>query len=118
DGDLFFANARYVEDRLMSLAPDGGPVRHVVLMCSAINSIDASALDALESANRRLQESGVLLHLTEVKGPVMDALKRSSFLKELSGNIFLSEFEAMNALDPERFRQNGAPAQAAASPAS
>src|SRR5690606_13122735 len=40
DGDLFFANARYVEDRLTSLAPAGSPVRHVVLMCSAINSID------------------------------------------------------------------------------
>lgn len=118
DGDLFFANARYVEDRLTSLAPAGSPVRHVVLMCSAINSIDASALEALEAANRRLQEIGVLLHLTEVKGPVMDALKRSSFLKALSGKIFLSEFEAMNALDPDRFRQNGAPAKDAPSSAS
>lgn len=108
DGDLFFANARFVEDRLMAMAPEGSPVRHVVLMCSAINSIDSSALEALESANRRLKEFGVHLHLTEVKGPVMDRLKRSHFLDDLNGGVYLSEFEAMNALDPERFRQNGA----------
>ncbi|MEZ5914078.1 MAG: sodium-independent anion transporter [Parvularculaceae bacterium] len=108
DGDLFFANARFIEDRLTAMAPEGSSVRHVVLMCSAINSIDSSALDALNAANRRLRENGVLLHLTEVKGPVMDALKRSAFLSELSGEVYLSQFEAMNALDPERFFQNGA----------
>lgn len=104
DGDLFFANARFLEDRLLSLARETPGVRHVVLMCSAINSIDASALEALESANRRLKESGVSLHLSEVKGPVMDRLKRSQFLDGLGGRVFLSEFEAMRALDPSRFK--------------
>lgn len=109
DGDLFFANARFLEDRLVSLAPQRGPARHVVFMCSAVNSIDASALEALETANRRLSENGAQLHLSEVKGPVMDKLKRSRFLDHLSGRVFLSQFEAMNALDPARFRPVGAP---------
>lgn len=104
DGDLFFANARFLEDRLVSLAPEGKGVRHVVLMCSAVNSIDMSALEALEKANRRLKEAGAALHLSEVKGPVMDALKRSHFLEELSGRVFLSEFEAMHELDPVSFK--------------
>ena len=105
DGDLFFANARFLEDRLVSMAPEGKSVKDVVLMCSAINSIDMSALEALESANRRLKDSGVRLHLSEVKGPVMDALKRSHFLEELTGSIFLSEFEAMRSLDSSTFLQ-------------
>lgn len=103
DGDLFFANARFLEDRLVSLATPGGDVRHVVLMCSAINSIDMSALEALEKANRRLDEAGARLHLTEVKGPVMDRLKRTNFLNELTGEVFLSEFDAMHTLDAEIF---------------
>lgn len=103
DGDLFFANARFLEDRLVSMA-DGKTVKHVVFMCSAVNSIDTSALEALEAANRRLKESGVMLHLSEVKGPVMDALKRTHFLDELSGKVFLSEYEAMRSLDPARFQ--------------
>lgn len=104
DGDLFFANARFLEDKLLSMAPEGKSVEHVVLMCSAVNSIDMSALEALETANRRLKEMGVKLHLSEVKGPVMDALKRSHFLEALSGEIYLSEYEAMRTLDPETFR--------------
>lgn len=104
DGDLFFANARFLEDRLTAIAAESKTVKHVVLMCSAINSIDASALEALETTNRRLKERGVSLHLSEVKGPVMDRLKRSHFLESLTGGVFLSEFEAMRALDPERFK--------------
>lgn len=104
DGDLFFANARFVEERLVSMAPDGKGVRHVVLMCSAINSIDLSALEALERAMRRLKEAGAALHLSEVKGPVMDALKRSHFLDALTGRVFLSEYEAMRTLDPDTFK--------------
>lgn len=104
DGDLFFANARFLEDRLTSLAAESPAVKHVVLMCSAINSIDASALHALESTNSRLKDLGISLHLSEVKGPVMDRFKHSNFLEMLSGKVFLSEFDAMRALDPSRFK--------------
>jgi SulP family sulfate permease len=103
DGDLFFANAGFLEDRLMSLAAESKGVRHIVLMCSAINSIDASALESLEAANGRLKDAGVTLHLSEVKGPVMDKLKRSHLLDHLTGQVFLSQFEAMHALDPASF---------------
>ncbi len=102
DGDLFFANARFLEDRLVAAA-DKKCVRDVVLMCSAINTIDMSALEALEAANRRLKSAGVRLHLSEVKGPVMDRLKRTAFLSEMTGMVFLSEYEAMTTLDPETF---------------
>jgi SulP family sulfate permease len=33
-------------------------------------------------------------HLSEVKGPVMDRLKRSSFIEQLNGNIYLSHHHA------------------------
>jgi SulP family sulfate permease len=73
-------------------------VRHVVLQCSAVNDIDASALESLETINERLQTSGVQLHLSEVKGPVHDRLKRSHFLAELSGQVFLTHHQAVRAL--------------------
>lgn len=103
DGDFFFANARFIEERILTAARETPGARHVVLMCSAVNSIDTTALEALETVNRRLKEHGVRFHLSEVKGPVMDKLKRSHFLEELSGAVHLSEFDAMHALDPETF---------------
>ncbi|MDG2515923.1 sodium-independent anion transporter [Sphingobium yanoikuyae] len=69
-------------------------VRHLILMCSAVNAIDASALESLEMINRRLADAGVCLHLSEVKGPVMDALERSHLLDGLSGKVWLSQHEA------------------------
>lgn len=104
DGNLFFANARFLEDHILGLVADAPELKHIVLMCSAINEIDASALESLEAINERLNHSGVTFHMSEVKGPVMDKLKRTHFLEALSGRIFLSQFEAMNCLDPKTFR--------------
>ena len=67
-------------------------------MCSAVNAIDASALESLEAINHRLADAGVKLHLSEVKGPVMDALERSHLLHDLTGKVWLSQNEAFAAL--------------------
>jgi SulP family sulfate permease len=63
-----------------------------------------SALEALETINRRLKEAGITLHLSEVKGPVMDRLRRSEFLDELTGKIFLSHYDAILSLDLDAAR--------------
>jgi SulP family sulfate permease len=67
-------------------------------MCSAVNAIDASALESVEAINLRLKDGAIDLHLSEVKGPVMDALKRSHFLHELTGKVWLSQNEAFEGL--------------------
>jgi sulfate permease, SulP family len=101
DESLYFANSRYLEDRVTELVADRPRLRHLILMCSAINDIDASALESLEEINRRLADSGVTLHLSEVKGPVMDRLAKTSFLDDLSGEVYRSQFEAVCELDPK-----------------
>ena len=75
DESLYFANARFLEDLVQARVTDGTPVRNVVLMFSAVNAVDYSALESLEAINRRLRDMGVGLRLSEVKGPVMDRLR-------------------------------------------
>ena len=104
DESLYFANARYLEDRVYDEAVAQEGIRDVVLICAAVNGIDASALESLEALNERLKAAGVRFHLSEVKGPVMDRLKRSHFLDDLTGKVFLSQWDAMAALDPETTR--------------
>lgn len=101
DESLYFANARYLEDYILDRVVADCPIRHVVLMCSAINEIDLSALESLEAINHRLREMGITLHLSEVKGPVMDRLRKTHFLDDLSGQVFLSQYDAMRAITPE-----------------
>ncbi|MGF1650056.1 MAG: SulP family inorganic anion transporter [Hyphomicrobiaceae bacterium] len=101
DESLYFPNARFLEDRIAALVAEQPEIEHVVLMCSAVNHIDASALESLEAINRNLKAAGVTFHLSEVKGPVIDRLRRSHFLDELSGKVFLSQFDATRALAPD-----------------
>lgn len=100
DESLYFANTRFLEDRIYDLVARNPDVRHVVLMCPAVNLIDASALESLEAIIDRLKDAGVSFHLSEVKGPVMDRLQKSDFFKHLTGKVFLSQYEAMRTLDP------------------
>ncbi|MDR5898329.1 sulfate permease [Halomonas vilamensis] len=98
DESLYFANARYLEDTLYNLVASRPALEHVVIVCSAVNLIDASALESLEAINARLKDSNVTLHLAEVKGPVMDKLKLSDFLESLTGRVFLSTYAAWREL--------------------
>ncbi len=98
DESLYFANARYLEDTVYDLVATRPELEHVVLICPAVNLIDASALESLDAINARLKDSRVTLHLAEVKGPVMDRLKCSDFLDDMTGRVFLSTFAAWREL--------------------
>ena len=98
DESLTYLNARWLEEYVLEQVADRPPLRHVVLMCSAVNAIDASGLESLEAINHRLADGGVKLHLSEVKGPVMDRLGRAHFLDDLSGRVFLSQDSAFAEL--------------------
>jgi SulP family sulfate permease len=101
DESLYFPNARYLEARIGELIAARPDVRHLVLMCSGVNQIDASALDTLEAIAEQLHGAEVQLHLSEVKGPVMDRLQRSDFLQRFGGQVFLSQYQALCTLDPQ-----------------
>ncbi|NCF17087.1 MAG: sulfate permease [Haliea sp.] len=98
DESLYFANASYLEDYIYRLIADHEELEHVILQCTAVNEIDMSALEALEAIDHRLREQGIALNLSEVKGPVMDALSKTDFLEHLSGEVFLTHHRAVQHL--------------------
>jgi SulP family sulfate permease len=100
DESLYFANARFLEDYIYDRIVGDTALKHVILQCTAVNEIDSSALESLEEINHRLEGLGIKLHLTEVKGPVMDRLQKSHFLDQLTGQVFLNQYGAMQALGP------------------
>ena len=101
DESLYFPNARFLEDTIYKFIINNKNAKHIIIMCSAVNYIDSSALESLEFVNSRLNEAGVKLHLSEVKGPVMDQLKKTNFLDELTGEVFLTNFQAFLKLEPK-----------------
>ena len=102
DESLFFANASYLDEMINDAVYQRDEIHHVILFCSAVNEVDFSALEMLESLNHSLLDQGIKLHLAEVKGPVLDTLTASGLIEELSGQIFLTQFEAFSALKSSR----------------
>ena len=107
DESLTYLNARWLEEYVLEEVADRPAVRHVILMCSAVNEIDASGLESLEAINHRLIDAEIGLHLSEVKGPVMDRLQRTHFTAELNGRVYLSQNRAFGDL-----AKNGGPPEA------
>jgi SulP family sulfate permease len=99
DASLYFPNARFIEDYINQAVAANPAVRNVILECPAVNTIDYSALESLEAINQRLKDGGITLHLSEVKGPIMDGLKRSHLLEELTGSVHLTQFDAVASIN-------------------
>jgi SulP family sulfate permease len=98
DAGLFFGNVEAVNERIedeLAAKPD---TRDLVLVLSAVNAIDTSAMFGLVELNQSLRQRGVRLHLAEVKGPVIDRLKQSDLLGALDGEVFLSAAKAWDRL--------------------
>lgn len=109
DENMFFINAAALGRFIAERQAVNGELTDIVLNCSSISLIDASGLENLMHLNEELMAKNCRLHLSEVKGPVMDRLERSALLKNLSGQIFLSHFDAMNHLDPSRYYSSSQP---------
>lgn len=99
DESLFFANAAYLQESILQEVAARPAVEQVLLVASAINFVDGSALEALAQLVERLQQMGVGFALAEVKGPVMDRLKMAGFVEKVGAErFFLSTHQAMQAL--------------------
>ena len=99
DESLYFANTKYLEDTILHLVADRPEVKHLVLIGIAVNFIDASALETLEALIQELRDAGVEFHLADIKGPVMDRLKKVGFVEYVGADhIHLSTHDAMHAL--------------------
>jgi len=98
DENVFFANVNQIEDKLLKIVQRRPDTRHVLLVCSAVNRIDISGLEMLSRINQTFEGMGIKLHLSEVKGPVMDQLQITDLISELTGSIFFSTDQAVRDL--------------------
>ena len=103
DENLYFANAELIDKMIKERLEKSPDIRHVVLNCTSISLIDASALEVLENLNKFLMSRSIGLHFSELKGPVEDRLLKAKFLEHLSGQVFLHHYGAVSQLDPKTY---------------
>lgn len=98
DENIFFANATQIEARVVGRALRRRGTQDVVLACGSVNRIDSTGLTMLLRVSRTLADAGIHFHLSEIKGPLMQALSPTNLAENISGEIFFSNDEAMRAL--------------------
>jgi sulfate permease, SulP family len=101
DESLYFPNARFLETKVNEIVASNPGISHFILDCAAVNSIDASGLESLKAINQRLKDAGIAFHLSEVKGPVMDRLKKTQFAQDLKDRIHFTQYDAVYSIDPD-----------------
>jgi len=100
DESLYFVNTKYLENYVMQAVRRNPEVKSLLLVCSAVNLIDGSALETLQSLILDLENMGIEFYMSEVKGPVMDKLEKVGFVEKLGRDrIFLTTDRAMKFLE-------------------
>lgn len=91
DGDLFFANAGYLEGKLINLLADRPSLKVVVLDLESVDRVDATGEAALRRIAERLQTSGIDCYFARTKRQVYATLERSGLVTELGAERFFRE---------------------------
>ncbi|SDT02891.1 sulfate permease, SulP family [Halopseudomonas litoralis] len=98
DENIFFANTKAIERSILQALRDYPDTRELLLILSAVNHIDSTGLDMLLELSLGLNERDIQIHLAEVKGPVMDQLEQTDWIREQVAEIFPSTHIAFNTL--------------------
>ncbi len=106
DESITFANINYIEEFIEAEIRQQPDIKHIVLIFTSISDIDTTALEVLENLNHTLQASKMTLHISEAKGPVLDKLEKTDFLKQLEpGKVFFHTEDAVRELNGQIFGQ-------------
>ena len=98
DESMFFGNLLAIESRLLAEVTKAPELHDVVLIMSAVNRIDLSALEKLAEIEQDFRGRGVTLHLAEIKGPLQDRMLATEFWQTMRGRIHLSANAAFEIL--------------------
>lgn len=99
DENLYFANVGHVQDMITRELQRRPGIKHLVLVMSGVGFVDSSALKVMQVAVDTLRESGVTIHLADVKGPVLDRLRRTKIFEQMApGQLFPTPQMAVTAL--------------------
>ena len=83
DAPLYYANARFLEDRIDAMFADRPEMKLLLLDFAAVNDMDATAVLSLSRVLERLRERERDLHICGAIGPVRDLLARSGLGERL-----------------------------------
>lgn len=99
DASLYFANMRFVEDRLRERIVEKPHLKWVILDLSGVNDIDGGALETLEALMEDYHGAGIEFLFAGMKGPVRDLVAKAGWPEKYGDRIdYLSVKHALQAV--------------------
>ncbi len=106
DAPITFINIQYVKDFIEHELSKNRKIKRVILDASAISYVDATAIQGISDLVGNLKEKGIDFLLSEVVGPVRDALFTTKLLDEIgTKNIFLTLHDAVESEHIENYEK-------------
>jgi len=91
DGDLYFANAGYLERKLLNAVAGKPELKVIVLDLEAVDQIDVTGEEMLRHMSDHLSEAGIEFCISRAKFKVIDALKRSGLYDAIGEEHFFDK---------------------------
>jgi SulP family sulfate permease len=103
DGDLFFATADALEDRIRDVIHSQSGLEGIVLDCEGINFVDSQGSAKMAEIARLAEDSGLTLSLARVKPAVAATLERDGVLERIgSDHIHGNVYRAVQAATTDK----------------
>lgn len=99
DGQLFYANASYLEDYISDLLLQKTELRHILVVANGINDMDASGEEMLSLIVDRLRSGGLDISFSGLNENVLAVMKRTHLYEKIGeGNFYPSRHKAVEAI--------------------
>jgi SulP family sulfate permease len=94
DESIYFANSQLIAEKIEALLSEHPKTNCVLLILSAVNQLDTTALGMLTELEKTLATRNIALQFAEIKGPVQDRLRQTELGERMQDKIFLSTHQA------------------------
>lgn len=103
DGDLYFANAGYLEKTLLNAVADKPHLRVLILDLEAVDQIDATGEEILGNLAEGMHEANISFYICRPKFKLLDAIKRSGLHDKIGDDSIFSKRKSAIQAAIERF---------------
>ncbi|MCB2187297.1 MAG: SulP family inorganic anion transporter [Deltaproteobacteria bacterium] len=107
DGPLFFANASFLEDRIIERRKSLPELRHVIIVADGMSELDATGEETLSLLVDRLRSSGQKISFAGVHYKVRETMERTHLWAKIGAeNFYPTAAEAVAAVHADAHRHS------------
>ncbi len=99
NGSLFFANASYLEDKVLELVASKPELKHVLIVGNAVNELDASGEEMLSKLIDQLHEAGYEVSFSGLNDEIVEVMRRTPLYQKIGrSHMFRNVHNALQAI--------------------